>query len=168
MYICIIHTHIHVHIRIMWRYFLPIDISRFNLQYVIYELEKYCKRAKSEERIVFHRYIDNCKSVYVCSLCSFTITLLLLILSPLVEPHPFPIDIEYPFPVDYQPLKTIIYVHHVFIIYQSYMQVCSNIFVALLLWFVSARCDILSDKFRTVTKFAELRVCLKEHQELLW
>lgn len=138
------------------------------LQYVIYELEDYCKHAKPKERKVFHQYIDSCKSVYVGSLGAFTVTIVLLIFSPMIESHPFPIDIDYPFSVDYQPLKTIIYVHHILILYQSYTQVCSNIFVALLLWFVSARCDILSSRFRAVTEFAELRACIEEHQELLW
>lgn len=134
---------------------------------MIYELEDYCKRAEPEERAVLQRYIYSCKSVYVGSVCAFTVTGLLLIVSPLVEPHLFPLDIEYPFYVDYQPLKAIIYMHHILIIYQSYTQVCANIFVALLLWFVSARCDILSDRFRAVTKFEELRACVMEHQELL-
>lgn len=138
------------------------------LQYVIYELEDYCKRAKPKEKNVFHQYIDSCKSIYICSICAFTITGLLIILSPVIEPHPFPIDIEYPFSVDYQPLKTIIYLHHILLLYQSYTQVCANIFIALLLWFVSARCDILSSRFRAVTKFSELRACIEEHQELLW
>lgn len=138
------------------------------MQYVIYELEDYCHRAKADERIIFHRYIDNCKSFYVGSLCAFTVTALLFIISPIVEPHPFPFDIKYPFSVDYQPLKLIIYLHHILLIYQSYTQVCSNIFIALLLWFVSARCDILSNRFRAVTKFTELRACIEEHQELLW
>jgi len=138
------------------------------LQYVIYELEDFCKRAKPEERNIFHRYINSCKSIYIGSICAFTVTGLLLIISPIVEPHPFPIDIEYPFSVDYQPLKIIIYLHHILLIYQSYAQVCSNIFIALLLWFVSARCDILSNRFRAVTKFTELRACIEEHQELLW
>ncbi|EFN72610.1 Putative odorant receptor 67a, partial [Camponotus floridanus] len=113
-------------------------------------------------------YIDSCKSIYIYSISAFTVTGLLLLLSPIIESHPFPIDTEYPFSVDYQPLKTIIYLHHMLIIYQSYTQVCANIFVALLLWFVSARCDILSSKFRAVTEFAELRACIEEHQELLW
>ncbi|XP_019700415.1 uncharacterized protein LOC105190676 [Harpegnathos saltator] len=151
---------------------VPLQIMCFSiqynrLQYVIYELENYCKRAKPEEKAVFHHYIDSCKLIYVGSMCAFTITGLLIIISPLVEPHPFPIDIEYPFDVDYQPMKTIIYLHHILLLYQSYAQVCSNIFVALLLWFISARCDILSGRFRAVTKFEELRACLIEHQELL-
>lgn len=135
---------------------------------MIYELEDYCKHAKPKERNVFQQYIDSCKSVYIYSMCTFTVTTLLLILSPIVEPQQFPIDIEYPFSVDYQPLKTIIYLHHILIIYQSYTQVCSNVFIALLLWFVSARFDILSSRFRAVTEFAELRACIEEHQELLW
>ncbi|XP_018400926.1 PREDICTED: uncharacterized protein LOC108778294 [Cyphomyrmex costatus] len=92
------------------------------LQYVIYELEDYCKLAKPEERTIFHRYINNCKSFYIGSICAFTVTGLLLIISPIVEPHPFPIDVEYPFSVDYQPLKIIIYLHHILLIYQSYAQ----------------------------------------------
>ncbi|XP_011876332.1 PREDICTED: odorant receptor 85f-like isoform X2 [Vollenhovia emeryi] len=152
---------------------VPLQIICFSIQYdrlqcVIYELEDYCKQAKPEERTIFHRYIDSCKSIYIGSVCAFTVTALLLIISPVVEPHPFPIDIEYPFSVDYQPLKIIIYIHHILLIYQSYTQVCSNIFIALLLWFVSARCDILSNRFRAVTKITELRACITEHQELLW
>ncbi|XP_070169073.1 odorant receptor 13a-like isoform X1 [Polyergus mexicanus] len=152
---------------------VPLQIICFSmqydrLQYVIYELEDYCKRAKSKERSVLHQYIDSCKSIYVGSICAFTVTGVALVLSPIIEPHPFPIDIKYPFSVNYQPLRTIIYLHHILLIYQSYTQVCANIFIALLLWFVSARCDILSSRFRAVTKFAELRACVEEHQELLW
>ncbi|XP_072743374.1 uncharacterized protein [Anoplolepis gracilipes] len=152
---------------------VPVQIICFSvqydrLQYVMYELEDYCKRAKPKERDVFHHYIDSCKSIYIGSMCAFTLTAILFILSPVVEPQLLPFPVEYPFSVDYQPLKTIIYLHHVLLIYQSYMQVCSNIMIALLLWFVSARCDILSSRFRAVTKFAELRACIEEHQELLW
>ncbi|XP_018375744.1 PREDICTED: uncharacterized protein LOC108769331 [Trachymyrmex cornetzi] len=106
---------------------IPLQIICFSiqydrLQYVIYELEDFCKRAKPEERNIFHRYINSCKSIYIGSICAFTVTGLLLIISPVVEPHPFPIDIEYPFSVDYQPLKIIIYLHHILLIYQSYAQ----------------------------------------------
>ncbi|EZA56762.1 ObirOr5-H3 [Ooceraea biroi] len=137
------------------------------LQYVIYELEDYCKRAKPEEVIVFHRYIDNCRSFYIGSVSAFTVTALLLCISPAVESTTFPIDVEYPFSMDYLPVKILIYLHQLLLIYQSYTQVCSNVFVGLLLWFVSARCDILSKKFRTVTEFTELRAHLREHQQLL-
>ncbi|KAL6264154.1 hypothetical protein P5V15_004233 [Pogonomyrmex californicus] len=152
---------------------VPLQIMCYSLQYdrlqyVIYALEDYCKQAKPEEHIIFHQYINSCKPVYIGAVCGFTITGILLIISPIIGPHPFPMDIEYPFSIHFTPVKIIIYLHHIFIIYQSYVQVCSMIFIALLLWFVSARCDILSNKFRAVTKFSELRECLKEHQELLW
>lgn len=137
------------------------------LQYVAYELENYCERAKSRENNVFHRYIRRCKSIYVCAICAFTITVTLLVIKPVVEPHPFPIDVSYPFTVDSLFFKIIMYLHHTLLLYQSYMQVCSNVFIALLLWFVAARCDILSDKFRAVTKFRDLRACIEEHQELV-
>jgi len=79
----------------------------------------------------------------------------------------FPLVIKYPFPVDRQPLRAIVYFHQSLGIYQAYCQVSSNVFLALLLWFTSARFEILSNKFRMITKYSEWQSCIKEHQELL-
>lgn len=137
------------------------------MQVIIYEMENFIQQAKSEEKNVIQKYIDKCKLFYIMTLSWITITAVALIFGPLLLPQPFPIEVQYPFYVDQQPLKTVIYLHHAMMVYQSYVQVCSNVFVAVLLWFVAARFEILSHKFRKVRSFSEYKICIQLHQWLL-
>ncbi|EZA50881.1 hypothetical protein X777_10850 [Ooceraea biroi] len=99
-------------------------------------------------------------------LCSLVITAACFIFAPLFLPQLFPLDLEYPFDI-YQPLQTIIYMHHILLVLQSATQVGANTFPALLLWFVAARFHILSTRFRTVTDMKQLLKCVYEHNILL-
>ncbi|XP_050462602.1 odorant receptor 49b-like isoform X1 [Cataglyphis hispanica] len=151
---------------------VPIQITLFTLQsdrlqVVIYEMENYIQQAKPEEKDIFQKYVDKCKLFYGLTLCWITITAVAIIFGPLLLPQPFPIEVQYPFYVGQQPLKTIIYLHHTMAVYQSYVQVCSNVFVAVLLWFVAARFEILSHKFRKIRNFSEFKNCIQLHQRLL-
>lgn len=130
-------------------------------------MENYIQRAKLEERNIFQKYIDKCKLFYGLTLSWISITAIGIIFGPLLLPQPFPIEVQYPFCVGQQPLKTIVYLHHVMIVYQSYVQACSNVFVAVLLWFVVARFEILSHQFRKVRSFSEFKICIQLHQQLL-
>ncbi|KAG5332393.1 OR22C protein, partial [Acromyrmex heyeri] len=151
---------------------VPIQITLFTLQsdrlqIIIYEMEDYIQQAKSEERNTFQRYINKCKLVYGTTMCFITVTAIIMSFGPLFLAQPFPIEVEYPFDVNKQPLRTIIYLHHMMIIYQSCVQVCSNVFVALLLWFTAARFEILFHKFQKITSISEFTICIQLHQQLL-
>lgn len=130
-------------------------------------MENYIQQAKTEERNTFQRYVDKCKLFYGITMCWVTLTAVGIILGPIMLPQPFPIVVRYPFHVNYQPLNTIIYLHHMMAVYQSTVHVRANIFIALLLWFVAARFEIVSRKFRQVTTFSEFMICIKLHQQLL-
>lgn len=130
-------------------------------------MESYIRQATLEEKDIFQQYIDKCKLFYGTTLCCITATMIAMNLGPLVLSQPFPLEVHYPFHVEDQPLKTIIYLHHTILIYQSYVQVCANVFVALLLWFVAVRFEILSGKFRKVTSLSEFIRCIRLHQQLL-
>ncbi|XP_025074388.1 odorant receptor 4-like [Pogonomyrmex barbatus] len=151
---------------------IPIQITLFTfqsdrLQIIICEMEDYINRAKSEERSIFNQYIKKCKLFYITTICWLTITASAMIFGPILLSQPFPIEVDYPFDVNKQPLRTIIYLHHAMAVYQSYVQVSSNIFVALLLWFVAARFDILSQKFQKISSISEFMMCVQLHQQLL-
>lgn len=90
-----------------------------------------------------------------------------VITAPLFSSQSFPSEAEYPFDVQRQPLKTLIYAHHILTAYQSVIQVSANTFPALLLWFVAARFRILSVRFRTMTNMKELLKYTREHYMLL-
>ncbi|XP_071565724.1 uncharacterized protein [Temnothorax nylanderi] len=137
------------------------------IQTIICEMEDYIEKAKLEEKNIFQRYINKSKLFYATTMCWITVTEIIVVFGPLLLSQPFPLGVEYPFDVNKQPLKTIIYLHHAMVIYQVGAQVCGNIFVALLLWFVAARFEILSQKFQKITSISELIICVQLHQRLL-
>ncbi|KAL6264155.1 hypothetical protein P5V15_004234 [Pogonomyrmex californicus] len=137
------------------------------LQFIILEMENYYRQAQEYEKEIFQQYIDKCKPFYGSILCWLAMTGISVIVTPLFSSQSFPCEAEYPFDVQYQPIKTIIYTHHILATYQSVLQVSTNTFPALLLWFVAARFDILSVRFRTVTNMKELIKYTREHSLLL-
>ncbi|KYM97624.1 hypothetical protein ALC62_11919 [Cyphomyrmex costatus] len=143
------------------------EMQKKRLQFIILEMEDYYQRAKDYEKKIFQHYIDKCKPFYVGILCWLAMTGISVIFTPLFASQSFPTEAQYPFNVEFQPLKTIIYAHQVLIAYQSVIQVSTNTFPALLLWFVVARFKILSVQFRTVTNMKELVNYTREHSLLL-
>ncbi|CAL1680769.1 unnamed protein product [Lasius platythorax] len=150
---------------------VPLQIYLFMQQYdrlqnVILKMENYSKHANPTERDVIQEYINKYIVIYGMMLILMTVTLVALILVPLVLAHPV-LELEYPFSIDYQPMKGIIYLHQSFALYQVYAQVCATVFLALLLWFSTARFEILANKFRMATEHSDWKACIREHQELL-
>ncbi|XP_024876688.1 odorant receptor 22c-like [Temnothorax curvispinosus] len=137
------------------------------LQFIILEMESYYQRAQEYEKEIIQQYVDKCKLFYGIILCWLAMTGISVIMTPLFSSQSFPSEAEYPFDVQLQPLKTIIYAHHILIAYQCVIQVSTNTFPALLLWFVAARFDILSVRFRTTTNINELIKYTREHSLLL-
>lgn len=130
-------------------------------------MEDCYKRANAEEKDVFQKYINKYILLYGITLTFPAVSLVGSLLVPLVQSHMFPLEIEYPFRVDYQPMTAMIYFHQALGMYQVSCQVSSNVFLALLLWFTTARFEILSNKFRSVTKYSEWQEYVQEHQEVL-
>ncbi|XP_050462597.1 odorant receptor 49b-like [Cataglyphis hispanica] len=150
---------------------VPVQIFLFTqqhdrLQNIILKMENYSKHANIAERDVIQEYIDKHITIYITTLLLMTVTLVALILVPLVLARPV-LELEYPFSIDYQPMKGIIYLHQSFALYQVYVQVCATVFLALLLWFSTARFEILGNKFRMATEYSDWQECIREHQELL-
>ncbi|XP_026825466.1 odorant receptor 22c [Ooceraea biroi] len=139
---------------------------RIFIKLIVFEIEDYYQRAQIHEKEILQYYVDKCKFLYGSILCSLVITAACFIFAPLFLPQLFPLDLEYPFDI-YQPLQTIIYMHHILLVLQSATQVGANTFPALLLWFVAARFHILSTRFRTVTDMKQLLKCVYEHNILL-
>ncbi|KAF3054620.1 Odorant receptor 296 [Nylanderia fulva] len=151
---------------------VPLQIMLFawqdkRLQFIVLEMENYYKQAEKYEKEIFQKYVDKCKPFYGTILCWLAMTGISVIAAPLFSAQSFPSEAEYPFNVQHQPLKTLIYAHHVLTAYQSVIQVSANTFPALLLWFIAARFKILSDQFRTVTNMKELIKYTQEHTILL-
>ncbi|XP_039304442.1 uncharacterized protein LOC105200433 isoform X2 [Solenopsis invicta] len=144
---------------------IPLQMILFAMQNK--RLQNYYQQAQEYEKKIFQLYVDKCKPFYGSILCWLAMTGISVIFTPLFSSQSFPSEAEYPFDMESQPLKTIIYAHHILIAYQSVIQVSTNTFPALLLWFVAARFDILSVQFRTMTNIKELMKYTHEHRLLL-
>ncbi|XP_070169083.1 odorant receptor 4-like [Polyergus mexicanus] len=151
---------------------IPLQLILFalqdkRLQYIVSEMENYYKQTQKYEKKIFQQYIDTSIPFYGIILFSVAMTSIAIIFAPLYTLQSFPSEVEYPFDVHYQPLKTIIYIHHILTAYQSVIQISANTLPALLLWFVAARFHILSVRFRTMTNMKELIKYTREHYILL-
>ncbi|KAG5319035.1 OR22C protein, partial [Pseudoatta argentina] len=134
---------------------------------ITFEAEYFCNSVKPREEVVIQRYIDKCATFYgVSSIIFYFIVVAACAIAPIVH-QPFPMLIEYPFDVYYEPLKTIIYTHQAIVGFIVSGQLCLNTFVATLLWFASARLEIITEDLRTFTNVYQLTKCIKEHQKIL-
>lgn len=130
-------------------------------------MEDYYKQANAEEKNIFQQYINKYIFFYGTTLSLTAASLAGSLIVPLIRSRMFPLEIEYPFRVDYQPITAMIYFHQALGMYQVYCQVSANVFLALLLWFTTARFEILTNKFRMITKYSDWITCIQEHQETL-
>lgn len=139
------------------------DIS----QLLIAEMESYSKHAIGFEKDILQQYIDKYAMFYAATAMWFYLTAFTIMCSPPFLSDPFPTYAKYPFNVNYQPLKTIIYVQQSSVGIQMASILCIDILIALLLWFASARFDMLCNELRMISNVYELTQCIRKHQQVL-
>ncbi|XP_011053780.1 PREDICTED: uncharacterized protein LOC105145716 [Acromyrmex echinatior] len=140
-------------------------VNYHRIQNVTFEMVHFCDLMKPHEEVVIQRYINKC--IMFHSICLFFIYFPITIAVPVLLHQPFPVIIKYPFNISYQPVKTIIFIHQSMMAIMIAGQLCMNILMALLLWFTSARFEILIEELRKITNVYQLFKCIKKHQELL-
>lgn len=122
---------------------------------------------KPHEKGVIERYIDKCAGFYRGFIIFFYSTTAIFVMGPMVVDQPFPTIAEYPFDVYHQPLRSIIYIHQSIVGFQISSHLCTNVYVGLLLWFASARFELLSEELQTIKDIYQMIECIKKHHELL-
>ena len=153
---------------ITYFYILVTIISSNYLQNVTFEMIQFCDLMKLHEEIVIQRYIDKCIIFHGTSIFIFYwLTFTAITVMPTLEHQPFPTAAEYPFDVSYQPLKAIIFIQQSIAGIIVAGQLCVNVYMALLLWFASARFEMLTKELEKTTNVYQLFKCIKKHQKLL-
>lgn len=138
------------------------------LQYITFEMIRFSELIKSHEDVVIQRYIDKCIIYYAGSLLTlYLASIIYIIVIPIAMHQSFPTLAEYPFNVYYQPLRTIVYMQQVTVGIHVIAQLCTNIYMAFLLWLSSARFEILTEELRKITNVYHLAKCIRKHQYLL-
>lgn len=138
------------------------------LQYVTFEMIHFSELIKPHEDIIIQRYVDKCIIFYGVSLILFYLATVIVVGLSFVMNQPFPLLTEYPFDdACRQPLRTILFIHQVIVGVHVSGQLCSNVQMAFLLWFASARFEILTEELRKTTDIYYLAKCIRKHQDLL-
>ncbi|XP_043251697.1 uncharacterized protein LOC122396964 [Colletes gigas] len=133
------------------------------IQAVVYQMTEYCANATSLERSILQQYLDKYAKYYAMAAMWVYGTGTFIVVGNLFVPQPFPVEAEYPFPVDYEPLRTVIFLHHGYVVMQCAAVVCINMFAALLLFFAAARFEILMVEFRAVHNIETLTQCVQKY-----
>ncbi|KAL0114772.1 hypothetical protein PUN28_011823 [Cardiocondyla obscurior] len=148
--------------------FIWYNINYTFIQKVTFEMIHVSESMTAHEKIVFQRYIKKCLPFYSVSLIYFySLTVGTITVVPLLAHQPFPTVIEYPFDVLYQPLHTIIYLKQSICGFFVSAHLCVNVYMALLVWFTTARFKVLAEQLRMAVNVYELFECIKTHQKLL-
>jgi len=131
-----------------------------------YEMETFCKEADEKTNITLKHYVDNYKHIYGIYTLWCYITAIGVICGPLFLPQEFPTHAKYPFSVGY-PIKNIIYLHQSLVGIQAAAGMCIVCNIAILLFYSTARLELLIQKIRNVKNENELDACIKLHNKIL-
>ncbi|XP_025155457.1 odorant receptor 49b isoform X2 [Harpegnathos saltator] len=137
------------------------------LQSITFEMENFYKLIKPHEETILQKYINKCVIFYGGSIIGIYLISIIIISGPVTLNQPFPIMAEYPFDVFHQPMRTIAYIHQSICILQASAHICINTYTTLLLWFSSARLELLTDNLHAIRNIYDLTKCVQEHQKLL-
>ncbi|CAL7939837.1 unnamed protein product [Xylocopa violacea] len=135
-------------------------------QQLIEEMTYCCEKARSYERHVFQRYVDKYSAFYGISAIWIYVTASMVVLGTLFIPDPFPTNAKYPFAVNFEPVRSIIFVHQAFVGMQCAAHVSIAVLYALLLLFSAARFEILQLELRAVKDVASLIICIKKYHRV--
>ncbi|XP_053996914.1 uncharacterized protein LOC128886239 [Hylaeus anthracinus] len=127
------------------------------LQVYLEYMADFCAKAQSYEREILQRYVDKYKTFYALSAFWFYVTATAFIVGALLRPEPFPIEVVYPFDVDYEPVKTVIFLHQTYFGIQCSAMTCGNAFATMLLIFVAAQFEIVTVELRAVENVEMLK-----------
>ncbi|XP_017787376.1 PREDICTED: uncharacterized protein LOC108570100 [Habropoda laboriosa] len=134
-----------------------------HFQKLIEEMKICCETAKPYERDVFQRYVDKYSLFYVTCSSWFYLTAVIMVLGSRIISDPFPTNAVYPFPVNFEPLRSIIFMHQSFVGIQCAAHTSMNVLTALLLLFAAARFEILMMELRNVSDIETLIKCMKKY-----
>lgn len=131
-------------------------------------MENFVETANKSERKVLENYIERV-SIPIMIFNFLSIAACVgVICGPFFLNQPFPTEAKYPFSVDKHPIFELIFLHQAIAGFQCGSIGAIDCQVALLIWYMVARLDMLADEFKNIEKASDLRNCIQTHQYLLW
>ncbi|XP_047366299.1 odorant receptor Or2-like [Vespa velutina] len=142
-------------------------LQRTQFQGLFFEMDNFCNNADDQERSILQRTVERCKFVHVTYTMGCYLTAVIIVCGPLYTNQNFPTDAKYPFQTERHPIKEIIFLHQTLVGFQASAGLTIDCQVALLLWYVGAKYEILAEKLKRIKNENELNTCLKKHQDII-
>lgn len=132
-------------------------------------MEDFVKTPRPHEREILQCYLDRCWILHVFATVTVLLTLTATACAPILTDLLLPIMAYYPFTLDPNfAIFYMVYIHQIITCLQlGTGLVLIDCQMAVLMWYASARLEILAGEFRTVTNVREFRHIIQKHQRLL-
>lgn len=130
-------------------------------------IEKFVEVSEDHEKIILQKYIDRYAMFISAVAISFIIAGVTVICAPLFLPLEFPTDVWYPFSTEPLLRKFILYIMQIFIIAQTVFCLGVDIMIAVILFYSTAKLEILAFEVEQATNEIHIVSCIKKHQEII-
>ncbi|XP_076380222.1 uncharacterized protein LOC143259913 isoform X2 [Megalopta genalis] len=141
-------------------------IQHNRYQRLIEEMTNYLDKAEPHEMAIFQRYVDKYSTYHGISTLFHYCCATVVVVATFFLEQPFPVVTEYPFRVDYEPIRTIIFLNHSFLCFQGSSSISLNTLTSLLLLFAAARFDILMLHLGKAVTVADLKKCMNMYYDV--
>ncbi|XP_043500819.1 odorant receptor 30a-like [Polistes fuscatus] len=136
-------------------------------QSIIQEMENFVEQANSLEKVILQNYVNKCWIFHLTMSIGFYVICFGLVLGPAILSQPFPTFAKYPFKVDSHPIYEIVYFQQAFVGILAAVGGTIDCQNAVLLWFTSARFEILSIELSRLMDLDNINYYIRKHLQLL-
>ncbi|XP_047368982.1 putative odorant receptor 92a [Vespa velutina] len=142
-------------------------MQRSSLKSIIMEMENIVEHAEPYEKAILEKYVNRSAILHMSLTFGFYLAGVNIILGPIFLPHPLPNIITYPFDVEKHPIYEIIYFQQSLTALQACTGATIDCQVALLLWFVGARFEMLKIELANTVDEYDLKRCIVKHCQII-
>ncbi|XP_034942900.1 uncharacterized protein [Chelonus insularis] len=146
---------------------IAVTIHQKTLQRFELSFGEFLKTASDIEREHLQLNVNKCWKFQAFMTSSYYLTTAGVLIGPLILPQKFPTDAVYPFPVEHPIVKCLVYLHQCIVGFQCSAGMALDCQIALFLWYLGARYEVLARKSRNVINTEDIRNFVKYHQNLL-
>ncbi|KAL6421356.1 hypothetical protein ACFW04_014693 [Cataglyphis niger] len=119
------------------------------------------------KRKQLQKYTDRYAIFISAVAISFIVAGVTVVCAPLFLPLDFPTDVWYPFSTEPLLRKFILYIMQIFIIAQTVFCLGVDIMIAVILFYSTAKLEILAFEVEQATNEIHIVSCIKKHQEII-
>lgn len=125
------------------------------------------KFSEDHEKVILQKYIDRYGTFITTVATAFSIAGLVVICAPLLISQELPLNTWYPFSTKPLLRKFILYAMQIFSIVHVVFCLGMDVMIALFLFYLAAKLEILAFEIEQATDEAYIIICIKKHQKII-